>query len=260
MIYVIDYCMVYDADSGVLRLLEEEDSFIQLSNQTSRLLSELIKNRQKVVPRDELVKSVWEDYGFSGSTISVNVALSELRKAFKILGRDPGLIQTIRRRGLCFTASVEPVLNEQKKEPATVSYHEQKAEVHRQISVKKWLLISTIVVLNIISIIMFYLIVNNENVSDNLSFEETDIRNMGTYKKCNLFLVGNLSYDSPAQPGEQAKKELSRLGISCEKDSSDIYYSTFDRVQIKRTFISICNKNESGDYISCMTSRYILGE
>lgn len=47
-------------------------------------------------------KKVWEEYGFSGSSISLNVAVSEIRKAFKLLGRETAPIKTLAKVGFCF--------------------------------------------------------------------------------------------------------------------------------------------------------------
>lgn len=52
-------------------------------------------------------KKVWEEYGFSGSSISLNVAVSEIRKAFKLLGRETAPIKTTAKVGFCFTAMID---------------------------------------------------------------------------------------------------------------------------------------------------------
>lgn len=107
MKYLIDLAMLYEVDSGVIMINGEEESSIKLSNQAARLLYELIINNGKTLDRDDLIKKVWEDRGFSGSSVSLNVAISEIRKAFRSLGRDPLLIKTIRGKGFSLAAHIE---------------------------------------------------------------------------------------------------------------------------------------------------------
>lgn len=93
MKYLIDLTMLYEVDTGMIMINGEEESSIKLSNQAGRLLYELIINNGKTLDRDDLIKKVWEDHGFSGSSVSLNVAISEIRKAFRTLGCDPLLIK-----------------------------------------------------------------------------------------------------------------------------------------------------------------------
>jgi DNA-binding winged helix-turn-helix (wHTH) protein len=107
MKYLIDLAMLYEVDTGMIMINGEEESSIKLSNQAARLLYELIINNGKTLDRDELIKKVWEERGFSGSSVSLNVAISEIRKAFRTLGRDPLLIKTIRGKGFSLAAHIE---------------------------------------------------------------------------------------------------------------------------------------------------------
>ena len=79
MKYLIDLAMLYEVDSGVIMINGEEESSIKLSNQAARLLYELIINNGKTLDRDDLIKKVWEDRGFSGSSVSLNVAIRKVR-------------------------------------------------------------------------------------------------------------------------------------------------------------------------------------
>lgn len=110
MKYLINITMIYDSVAGTLRANNEEDEgYVRLSKQASRLLHELIRHHQQVLERNYLIWKVWEENGGTGSSMSLNVAISEIRRAFRQLNSDPMLIQTLRSVGFTLLASVEPL-------------------------------------------------------------------------------------------------------------------------------------------------------
>ncbi|WP_407028973.1 winged helix-turn-helix domain-containing protein [Serratia marcescens] len=107
MKYIIDLCVIYDANACRLQLIDNDESSIRISNPASRLLIEMLTHPNIPLKREVLIKKVWEEYGFSGSSISLNVAVSEIRKAFKLLGRETSPIKTLAKVGFCFTAMID---------------------------------------------------------------------------------------------------------------------------------------------------------
>lgn len=107
MKYIIDLCVIYDANACRLQLIDNDESSIRISNPASRLLIEMLTHPNIPLKREMLIKKVWEEYGFSGSSISLNVAVSEIRKAFKLLGRETAPIKTLAKVGFCFTAMID---------------------------------------------------------------------------------------------------------------------------------------------------------
>lgn len=99
MKYIIDLCVIYDANACRLQLIDNDESSIRISNPASRLLIEMLTHPNIPLKREMLIKKVWEEYGFSGSSISLNVAVSEIRKAFKLLGRETAPIKTTAKVG-----------------------------------------------------------------------------------------------------------------------------------------------------------------
>ena len=107
MKYILNIMMIYDSEAGIIQVKDEEQRCVRLSKPASRLLHELIINNRQVVERDYLIFKVWEEYGSTGSSMSLNVAISEIRKAFRHLNSDPAVIETLRKVGFMLSANIE---------------------------------------------------------------------------------------------------------------------------------------------------------
>ena len=81
---------------------------VGLSNPATRLLNELIKNNKVELTRETLIKHVWEDYGFSPSSATLSNHISELRKAFEVLGVSKNILITVPRIGFKMEAEIHP--------------------------------------------------------------------------------------------------------------------------------------------------------
>lgn len=60
------------------------------------------------MPRETLIKHVWEDYGFSPSSATLSNHISELRKAFEALGINKDILITVPRVGFKMEAEIHP--------------------------------------------------------------------------------------------------------------------------------------------------------
>ena len=89
---------VFDSES---RYLTRNGIIIKLTSKSFELLQLLLENHGEIVSRDEILKNVWEDEFVEDSNVNVQIAM--LRK---ILGIRNDFIQTISKRGYCFTAKV----------------------------------------------------------------------------------------------------------------------------------------------------------
>jgi len=89
---------VFDSDG---RFLSQNGSAIKLTSKSFELLQLLLENHGEIVSREEILRKVWEDEFVEDSNVNVQIAI--LRK---ILGTGNDFIQTISKRGYCFTAKV----------------------------------------------------------------------------------------------------------------------------------------------------------
>lgn len=99
MDYFINQTIHFDSENGLLKLIDNDNSTIQLSRPGSRLLTELITRCGKTMTREELLRLVWEEHGLrpSGSNLSNHISL--LRKTFSQLGMSENIIITVPKKG-----------------------------------------------------------------------------------------------------------------------------------------------------------------
>lgn len=90
---------VFDA---VSRHLTQNGEIIHLTSKSFELLQLLLEKHGQIVTREEILFKVWQEEFVEDSNVNVQIAM--LRK---ILGNRNEFIQTISKRGYCFTAKVE---------------------------------------------------------------------------------------------------------------------------------------------------------
>ncbi|WP_157835565.1 winged helix-turn-helix domain-containing protein [Photorhabdus australis] len=116
MKYVINMIVVFDPKEKTLALFNNPLNTVKLSNPASRLFLELIKNNGETIPREDLLKNVWEDYGFTGSNSNLNSYISEIRKNLSSLSADLTIIKTIPKVGFRLEADIQVSLLESPEE------------------------------------------------------------------------------------------------------------------------------------------------
>lgn len=89
---------VFDTEG---RFLTQNGSIIKLTSKSFELLQLLLARHGKIVTREEILDKVWTDEFVEDSNVNVQIAM--LRR---ILGSKNDYIQTISKRGYCFTAKV----------------------------------------------------------------------------------------------------------------------------------------------------------
>jgi two-component system, OmpR family, alkaline phosphatase synthesis response regulator PhoP len=97
-----DVCVNFDSQS-VLRAGQK----VQLSRREYQLLCHLIRNRGRVVLREELLQAVW-GYTVLPYTRTVDVHMWQLRRKLEGDPQRPRFLRTIRGAGYLFTGNVPP--------------------------------------------------------------------------------------------------------------------------------------------------------
>lgn len=75
---------------------------VQLASKELDLLRYLIENRDRVVPREEIMRNVWE-YASDASSRTIDTHVAWLRQKLEQVPQEPRHIQTIRGKGYRFT-------------------------------------------------------------------------------------------------------------------------------------------------------------
>ena len=90
------------------RELKREAELISIGPQVFDLLLYLVKNRERVVSKDDLLKEVWGGRIVSESTMTSHI--NAVRKAIGDSGEQQALIRTISRKGFRFVGEVKEEL------------------------------------------------------------------------------------------------------------------------------------------------------
>lgn len=92
-------------------LLQDREPVRQFPPRSSELLQFLIENRDRIVPRDEIMTRVWGIRVTVGSS-ALDYQISSLRDSLGDDAENPQYIKTFRRRGIKFVGSVKVILDD----------------------------------------------------------------------------------------------------------------------------------------------------
>ncbi len=268
MKYLIDLTMLYEVDSGIIMINGEEESSIHLSNQGARLLYVLIINNGHVVEREDLIKKVWEDHGFTGSSVSLNVAVSEIRKAFRYLGCDPMLIRTIRGKGFCLEANIDHhtlrVSDSQKqvaeKTPRNkIFLMNTRWHFCSQFSRQHVWKLRVFFISIFIGITTFLLLIRKDDYP-HLYSEGIHQHFLGKISECAVYFVGKNKVEPVNHYLDRIRNMIVDEHVNCQLPGADVYYSNFGQHQIEIVFLGVCYWNkEADDYKNCISYRNMTG-
>ena len=93
-----------DEDAGELR---REGMKIRLQDQPFQILTILLDNPGKIVPRDELREKIWPSNTFVDFDHGINKAIKRLRETLGDTAETPRFIETIPRRGYRFVGAIQ---------------------------------------------------------------------------------------------------------------------------------------------------------
>ena len=114
--------MLYRFEGYVLdtdrRELHRADALVPVEPQVFDILSHLIRNRERVVTRDDLIASVWAGRIVSESALTTRI--NAARSAIGDNGQDQRLIKTLPRKGVRFVATVHEQSGQDERAPAEV--------------------------------------------------------------------------------------------------------------------------------------------
>ncbi|MFV8760775.1 winged helix-turn-helix domain-containing protein [Yersinia enterocolitica] len=271
MKYILNFSLVFTPEQKSLVLLDNGDSELTLSAPASRLLVELIKSNGTTISRDELLKNVWEDYGFVGSNSNLNSYISEIRKAFTSLGCDSKMIVTIPKSGLQFSANVETVLitenaailtestaNHQKQplmETTDVSGERNKTEDNNSYNTKKFITSGKIIIIFTIIVLCTVLAIFYVNVENPKVLPSKKTVFLFKENNCSVYSLGNRGEKSLDDLIKIAKADLKQNNIVCTVQHENIFhYRVFENNSLSSySFISRCTINNEGKATYCKT-------
>lgn len=244
MNYIIEMDVVFSPAEKTLSLYNERSNSVVLSNQANRLLLEMVTNKNALLYREDLVKRVWEDYGFTSSNNSLNVAVSELRKAFSSLGKDPQLISTVPKAGFKFEGVVVPISANAHSSNSNTEVEENK----RQRTKVKWKLIAFLLFF-MITVSFAVVIYTNKRVElkTSLAFKKIAF----VENKCTVYTLGHQLYTS-----NQIKKDIDNILDMCKTQKMDLFY---EKTTSSGLFVGLCTINNNNKHLRCNTIKHQAG-
>ena len=87
--------------------LQREGTAVRLQTQPARVLACLLRNRERIVSRDELHKTVWGDSTFVDFNGGLNFCIAQVRSALADDPASPRYIRTVPKLGYQFIAPAE---------------------------------------------------------------------------------------------------------------------------------------------------------
>lgn len=236
---------------------------IKLSKPATRLLIELIKNNKNELTRENLIKHVWEDYGFSPSNATLSNHISELRKAFEALGVNKEVLITVPRIGFKMDAEIHPEIKPLKDNLSAemIKPDHAASEPIKQESLgpsttsatkgpfycmRKPILVFILGLLTIITAMKLSTLNSDK-----------EPRVVSTQNRCNFYLLGD-----DKQNDEQlahARKMVDDEKIDCMQSIHDIYYMEARHANdiLKVYFMAACTKNADMSYNNCHNYKII---
>ncbi|MBC3211570.1 winged helix-turn-helix domain-containing protein [Serratia fonticola] len=262
MIYIINTMIVFDPVTRSLALKNDAQLSVELSKPATRLLSELIEHNQLTLIREDLIKSVWEDYGFSPSKGNLSNSISELRKAFISLGLHKEIIITVPRTGFKMEAEIHPVVKSVEKKSAVMIENVEPEPfvpppfarmfslpaklTDKVVKLKGRLLITVVIFIVMIAGIVFLMFPKSQ-----------PIRLVTTIGMCNIYGLNN---DKPPSDFTiNVKKMIESEGVDCINESAGIYYadSRPSNRLLKVRFMAVCRNNDTSRYQHCTTYKIV---
>jgi DNA-binding winged helix-turn-helix (wHTH) protein len=268
MKYIINLTVTFDPDNRLLILKSDTQQSVELSKPATRLLSELINNNRINLVRDDILKNVWEDYGFSPSNASLNNHISELRKAFTNLGISKDIIFTVPRVGFRMDAEIHPIqkiiteqaLSDDKttiNEGLNVNPDRMSTEIGEPkdrgslyLSLKKHRMLSFVLALLLLLTTLIGMTTMIHTKKESMSF-------LVTHEKCSIY---NLNDNKPDKDyTAKIIKEMTEEGIDCSREDLDVFYAEAhpDNERLRVRLLAACSKIDATRYKNCLNYKTV---
>ncbi|HHB1426017.1 TPA: winged helix-turn-helix domain-containing protein [Serratia odorifera] len=260
MKYIINLTIVFDPEGRILMLRNNNQLTVGLSNPATRLLNELIKNNKVELTRETLIKHVWEDYGFSPSSATLSNHISELRKAFEVLGVSKNILITVPRIGFKMEAEIHPetkalkekelaatekiemippsleLVSEGNTAPPLIDAKSEKTPYR----MKKSVLFLTLALVSIATATAFVVLTRDDEPT------LVDVQD-----KCNIYTLDDNKQST--ELSDKARKMLVSEKIDCTQANRDIFYMEARPANelLKVHFMAACTKNDNMNYKNC---------
>lgn len=249
MLFEIEGRVYFRIDDGAIWEQNDEGEKLILSPIVSRLLHLFIKEKGRVISREEIMHYVWEKHGLEPSNNSLNQYVSQLRKLADKFQLPEDFIRTVPREGFVFNSALNIKIDNE-SELATLPSSSVKSPQPLQKSKRHtvtWLSISLFFLLisTPFAVINFIDTVHKQGMS--VSSEK-----IGEIRDCAVYSVLMGRKSKMNEVLSFAQNYMEQNNISCNDKSVVYLFSTGGilKGQSGRVFLSHCQKRDN-EIISC---------
>lgn len=256
MKYIINGSISFNIEDGTLFHQESDDQII-LPLPAQRLLIAILDSRGEILRRDDLIETIWERYGLTGSGNNLNQYLSLLRRSIATFGCEV-FVETIPKVGLqlCKDVQVEmeqtseivlalnvPGKNEEQNKADTADDCPQ--GVHHGLPVMAVFLVSILAAA----------------VGIGRGGYDPELIEHAMSGGCNLVTFFSLGSKEQNQAQRNTDFFLQNIQKSCEPGTTVYYDANASRgLTISgRTLMTYCKSNTNGEDEKCVNSYYFNG-
>ncbi|MBD8163993.1 winged helix-turn-helix domain-containing protein [Erwinia persicina] len=249
MKYIINNKFLFDFNDLGLSDSKHPEIVTKLKKPVGRLLLEFLHNSKVDVSREYLLEKVWSTNMFTASNAGLNNYVSDLRKAFTLVGCEDDIIITLPKFGFRFEADVASVgLSEDHSDETNLSDDAEPSEPDEKIQPKKPFLPKAIKFLLIASgimviIIFLWMMLRKDEVHR--------IEKIGHVGQCDIYSMSKLYIND--ETVSYIKKTLDHEGFDCTKRQLDVFYieDRINRKTVRADLVSVCARNPDQHYNFC---------
>lgn len=222
MKYIICDRILFIPDLNMLFLIDNREDVVTISNPARRLLELLITSQGKNVPREEIFRKVWDDFGMVSSNNNLNHCISKLRRVLRSLGIEDEVIITIPKLGFTLhkEISVRAVEDEEPQHALHQSADAVQPEQPRVATRWQALGRQTIFFLGGAFIILLGLLIVRLHLYPRTQAEIY----LGTIESCKVYLRERRGQDQPLIM-QSVRRYLSQRPVSCLSEEYLLIYS-----------------------------------
>lgn len=252
MYYIFNKSLKFRPDTSELSIINEAQSSVIISKPACRLLLALTRNAGCVIAREDLLRIVWEEYGYTPSNNNLYLAMSELRKAFFSLSNESDLLITVPKVGIKLEATVDCIEKKKNQHKAVDAEIRPVGEIKSPLMTSVKVKISLSLVLIFLSIA--FLITKLKN---NLPVVDSKDAYVFKYRECTIYShtlsSGLVSNDEKFR--STIIEKLKEYNVSCDNIKKDVYFQMISRMHNLETgyFAGVCHNMGSADARKCQT-------
>jgi len=251
MKYIINNKSVFNANDLTLFIGDHPEITTKLKKPVARLLLELLHSSNVNVSREDLLVKVWTKNGFTASNAGLNNYISELRKAFSLVGCDYDIIITVPKFGFRFEAEVisrdvsgEFSVNSlSEEEPVSGGDDNKKATIKKPSIFSLPVKISVLILSLTIILFSAWVMLKKE--------ASHPLEEIASIEKCDIYSMSKL-YDNDETVAD-VTNILKREGVDCSSHPLDVFYmeDRINRKTVRADLVSVCNRNDNHQYDIC---------